>query len=114
MIRIPAGFYEGKPVFTAVGDNQASFLGAVRDLETGIGVNVGTGSQVSVFARSLCAEAAKGGTDVRPFPGGGYLYVGASLNGGKVYERLAAFFAEVCGQFAEKAPELSEIYEKMA
>src|SRR5699024_502909 len=27
-----AGFYEGKPVFTAVGDNQASFLGAVRDL----------------------------------------------------------------------------------
>lgn len=40
--------------------------------------------------------------------------MGASLNGGKVYERLAAFFAEVCGQFAEKAPELSEIYEKMS
>lgn len=109
-----AGFYEGKPVFTAVGDNQASFLGAVRDPETGIGVNVGTGSQVSVFARGLCVEAAKGGTDVRPFPGGGYLYVGASLNGGKVYERLAAFFAEVCGQFAGKVPDLSDIYEKMS
>lgn len=108
-----AGFYEGKPVFAAVGDNQASFLGAVRNPETGISVNVGTGSQVSVFTRRLCAEAAKSGTDIRPFPGGGYLYVGASLNGGKVYERLAAFFAEVCGRFTGTEPDLFNIYEKM-
>ena len=40
--------------------------------------------------------------------------MGASLNGGKVYERLAAFFAEVCGQFAGKMPDLSDIYEKMS
>lgn len=86
-----AGFWEGIPVFCAWGDNQASFYGAVgRDRET-ISVNVGTGSQVSLFdARFTETEAA----ETRPYLDLGYLYVGASLNGGKVYERLAAFWQE--------------------
>ena len=48
--------------------------------------------------------------DIRPFPREGYLYTGASLNGGKVYERLALFFQEVCRQFTGITP---DIYEKM-
>lgn len=36
--------------------------------------------------------------------------MGASLNGGKVYERLAAFFGEVCEQFTGEKP---DIYAKM-
>ncbi len=108
--RTPAGLWKGKPVFSAVGDNQASFLGAVREPESGIGVNVGTGSQVSVYFPRLCETAGRDSVEIRPFPGGGYLYVGASLNGGKVYERLAAFFEEICEQFTGIRP---DVYEKM-
>ena len=106
----PAGFYNGKPVFHALGDNQASFLAAVRSPEDGVGINVGTGSQVSVFSEKFFREAEEHGIDIRPFPGGGYLYVGASLNGGKVYERLAAFFSETCRLFTGSTP---DVYEKM-
>ena len=109
----PVGFYEGKPVLPAVGDNQASFLGAVSDPKTGISVNVGTGSQVSVYAESLWTKPGENGVDVRPFPGGGYLYVGASLNGGKVYERLAAFFREAVSQLSGISPDMDRIYEWM-
>lgn len=104
------GYYKGKKVFSAIGDHQASFLGAVSEPEKSIGINVGTGSQVSVYSPKLCLECMENGTDVRPFPGGGYLYVGASLNGGKVYERLAAFFGEICERFTGEKP---DIYAKM-
>ncbi len=52
------GTYQEIPVFGAVGDNQASFLGAVRDKEKSISVNVGTGSQVSVFSEN-CMKREK-------------------------------------------------------
>lgn len=104
------GYYKGKKVFSTIGDNQASFLGAVSEPEKSIGINVGTGSQVSVYSPKLCVACMENGTDVRPFPGGGYLYVGASLNGGKVYERLAAFFGEICERFTGEKP---DIYAKM-
>ena len=72
-----------------MGDNQASFLGAVKDKEHSVSINVGTGSQVSVYSGEWDPAA---GTDIRPWIDHGYLYVGASLNGGKVYERLAEYF----------------------
>lgn len=103
------GTFRGIPVFCAVGDNQASFLGAVRDKKRSVSVNVGTGSQVSVFSEELY-ETGKG--EVRPFPGGGWLYVGASVNGGKVYERLAVFFKEILDSFGGCA-EHRTVYEVM-
>ncbi len=103
------GFWYEIPVFCAVGDNQSSFLGAVVDKERSISVNVGTGSQVSVFSGEL-HEKGKG--EVRPFPGGGWLYVGASVNGGKAYERLAVFFQEILGFFGILV-EPGEVYEVM-
>lgn len=104
-----AGVFQGIPVFCAVGDNQASFLGAIKDKEGSVSVNVGTGSQVSVFSRELY-ETGEG--EVRPFPGGGWLYVGASVNGGKVYERLAVFFREILDAFGVPA-EQTAVYEAM-
>ncbi len=103
------GTYQGVPVFTAVGDNQASFLGAVKDKERSVSVNVGTGSQVSVFSGELY-ETGKG--EVRPFPGGGWLYVGASVNGGKVYERLSVFVREILEAFGISV-EQAAAYEVM-
>ncbi len=77
----------------AVGDNQASFFGAIQNAEDTVSLNVGTGSQISIYEENLYAVEE---IEVRPFIGKGYLYVGASLNGGKVYERLGKFLEEVC------------------
>lgn len=88
----PAGSYRNVPVYWAVGDNQASFFAAAGGAEDTVSVNVGTGSQVSLFSRQLTA-CERG--EIRPFVKEGYLYVQASLNGGKVYEKLAAFFEEI-------------------
>ena len=55
-------------VAAAIGDNQASFLSAVRDREHDMLVNVGTGSQFSVFS-SRCMTVP--GLETRPMPGRG-------------------------------------------
>lgn len=90
--------YVGKcPIVCACGDNQASFLAAVQNPQDSIGINVGTGSQVSVYYNDYIKIEQ---IDVRPFFNKGYLYVGSSLNGGKVYEHLAKFIAEICLEFA--------------
>lgn len=91
-----AGEWRRVPVSCSVGDNQASFYGAVARPGEQVSINVGTGSQVSVFDSRLIPVQ---GVEIRPFFGKGYLYVGASLNGGKVYERLAAFFEETVEAF---------------
>lgn len=79
------GTYRGARVHAAFGDNQCSFLGSVEDYRRDVCINVGTGQQVSCF--SPVREEA-GSTEVRSFFDLGYLYVGVSQNGGKVYERL--------------------------
>ena len=77
------------PVFPALGDNQASFLGATADKEHMASVNVGTGSQISVFVSSF---RRIDGIDLRPLPFGGYIGVGAGLCGGRAYAVLREFF----------------------
>jgi sedoheptulokinase len=87
----------GMPVFAAAGDNQASFLGSVRDARATALFNVGTGSQVSVPVDTAVEIP---GLDVRPFPFGGYLAVGAALCGGNAYALLRTFFERTLRLFA--------------
>jgi sedoheptulokinase len=87
---------DGKPVACAIGDNQASFIGAVPSLDRTLLVNIGTGAQVSVYAAAPDAALP---LEARPFPGGGYLLVGASLGGGKSYALLERFFRDTCRIF---------------
>jgi sedoheptulokinase len=82
----------GIPVCTAIGDNQASFLGAVRDADSSILVNVGTGSQISLVNHGT--EKAEG-LELRPFFEDRFLLVGASLSGGRTYALLEEFFQGV-------------------
>lgn len=81
----------GIPVFAAIGDNQASFLGAAEGRSDAILVNVGTGSQISVFSGEYMGTAT---LETRPFPDGGWLLVGASLCGGRSYALLENFFRQ--------------------
>ena len=79
------------PVYTAIGDNQAAFLGAVDDRKHTLLVNVGTGSQVAVFTPGYLSVP---GLETRPYPGGGNLLVGAALCGGRSYALLENFFRQ--------------------
>lgn len=95
------------PVYTAIGDNQASFLGATDgDIHTML-VNVGTGSQFSVYTENYMTCP---GLETRPFPGG-YLLVGASLCGGRAYALLESFLRSVVQEIGGTASE--NCYEAM-
>ncbi|MUG69473.1 sedoheptulokinase [Paenibacillus validus] len=101
---------DGKLVACAIGDNQASFLGAVKTLKGSLLFNIGTGAQVSAFS----PEAMEGeGIEARPCPGGGYLLVGASLNGGKSYALLERFFRETCRAFMPEFGDGRSLYARM-
>ena len=88
------GDYCGIPVTTAIGDNQASFMGSVKNGREEILVNVGTGGQISMYADHVIK-----GEDIetRPLIGDGYIAAGSSLCGGRAYAILADFFRE-CAQ----------------
>ena len=86
------GKYQGKiAVAAAIGDNQASFLGTTGGKREGMLLNVGTGSQFSAYSDVYITADD---LETRPFPGGGYLLVGASLCGGRAYALLEKFFRE--------------------
>lgn len=88
---VSLGTYQGIPVYTAIGDNQASFLGAVEDAENSVLVNIGTGAQVSVCSDSFLQEEE---IETRPYLGNHYLLVGSSLCGGRAYALLESFFRQ--------------------
>lgn len=81
----------GIPVYAAIGDNQAAFLGAVGQQQDALLVNVGTGSQIAVYSPEYISVS---GLETRPFPDGGWLLVGASLCGGRSYALLENFFRQ--------------------
>ena len=81
----------GVPVYVGIGDNQASFLGATGGRTDALLVNVGTGSQISVYSPAYLKTDT---LETRPFPDGGWLLVGASLCGGRSYAILENFFRE--------------------
>ncbi|MDO5539691.1 MAG: FGGY family carbohydrate kinase [Eubacteriales bacterium] len=85
------GTYKGRKVTVAVGDNQASFLGAVGLEKNTLLVNVGTGAQISVLSDYFYES---GRIEARPLTGGKFILVGASLCGGRAYAILEKFFRE--------------------
>lgn len=89
--------YRGCLVSVAIGDNQASFLGSVHDMENSVLVNIGTGGQISVLS-DHCFTTEN--IEARPLMKGRYLLAGSSLCGGRAYATLEKFFqtyAEAAG-----------------
>ena len=93
----------GRPVTVALGDNQASFLGAVGQPAGTLLVNMGTGGQVSVYSPDYLETEA---LETRPFPDGGWLLVGASLAGGRSYALLEQFFRQVAAMAGSETDSL--------
>lgn len=80
-----SGLPEGVPVCNAIGDNQASVLGSVADLDRSILLNLGTGGQISWVVPSFRRAA---GMETRYLPRKRFMLVGASLCGGRAYAWL--------------------------
>jgi sedoheptulokinase len=88
-----AGYYNSTvPVYSAIGDNQAGFIGSVIDRKKSIHLTIGTSSQLSVYTNDFVKVE---GLDTRPFPGGGYILVGAALSGGQSLAVLQTLFSDV-------------------
>jgi len=108
---------DGIPVSAAIGDNQASFAGSVAETQSSILVNIGTGSQISVFSPEPSKTPA---LETRPFSKDGYLLVGASLCGGRAFALLEEFFRETvksagfeCKSMYPAMDKLSQNFEEL-
>lgn len=83
---------DGIPVGVAIGDNQASFLGSVSNMEESLLVNVGTGSQISCLVDKIPENSE---LDCRPLLDNSFILAGSSLCGGRSYAILESFLREV-------------------
>ena len=104
-----SGLPAGTPVFAAIGDHQASFLGSVADRRNSVLVNVGTGAQVAMFTDGVEFVAP---IELRPFPCGGNLLSNVGLAGGWSYQVLEQFFADVGRRVFQSVPTV-KLYEVM-
>ena len=85
------GYYNDRiPVSIAIGDNQASFIGSVCDLDSCILVNVGTGSQISFVSKDQVNDIL----ELRPCANNKFISVGSSLCGGRAFAALENFFRD--------------------
>ena len=102
---------DGIPVAVPIGDNPASYLGVTEGRDAVL-VNVGTGSQISVHTPHPVPLA---GLEVRPYPLGGYLQVGAALCGGRAWAMTERFFSDalfaLTGQRREVYADLDKLLD---
>ena len=82
------------PVCVAVGDNQASFIGSVRDTSSDVLINFGTGSQISFMTEQKYAGDVDN-AEIRPFHRNNNLFVGSALCGGRAFSLLEKFIRSV-------------------
>ena len=102
------GTFRGIPVSLAVGDNQASFLGSVREKD-GLLLNLGTGGQLSALADP---GNVPDGLEARPYFAGKTLAAYSSLAGGRAYAMLEAFVRSLTGSEKPVYPLLNALAEK--
>ncbi|MDR3107317.1 MAG: hypothetical protein LBU05_03860, partial [Bifidobacteriaceae bacterium] len=103
----PLGEYRGLAIVPAIGDNQASYLGAAG-MAGGLLINIGTGSQISLTSGATIRTVD--GLETRPHVAGNYLLVGSALCGGAAYRQLCDFFA-ACAGLAGARVDGPDLYE---
>lgn len=106
--------FENVPVMASLGDNQASFIGSVRNLRDTVLLNIGTGSQVS-FGTGEFYET-EGSIELRPCTKDSYILAGSGLCGGRAYAMLEQFYRQIAEMAGENSVKdsLYEIMEKQA
>ncbi len=99
---------QGIAVSAGVGDNQASVIGSVKDVQKSVLINVGTGAQVSVGADHWIDAKH---VELRPVTGDAYLLVGSSLCGGRAYAAMEQFLRRTVMLMTGEDP--GSLYQKM-
>lgn len=113
-VGLPAGI----PIYNALGDTQASFLGAclphaaaaVEELTHAIFLNIGTGGQICWAVRPF--QMPTEAVETRPLLPGWYLRVGASLCGGAAYAWLNRTVRAWLSEFGIELDE-DAVYERL-
>lgn len=105
---IPAG----TPVAAALGDNQASLLATLTDMDQDLALTLGTGGQLSAVVKSS-ATVPHGTCELRPFPGDRMLLVAAVLSGGSAWAWLAHTVQQWLQTFGVSTVNESEIYQRL-
>lgn len=106
-----AGNYKNIPVAVAIGDNQASFIGAVEKPYETVLANIGTGSQIS-FMSDFCET--DGQLELRPLFKDKYILCGSTLCGGASYALLECFFRSYVKATHFEASSQYDILNKLA
>lgn len=106
------GMYNGIPVGSAIGDNQASFYGSVKNGENSALLNFGTGSQISVIIDK--AKEVDKSLEIRPYMFGKFLLCGSALCGGRAYSILEKFFGAYALLINESAGSQYEVMNNLA
>ena len=83
---------DGIPVSCGIGDNQASFIGSVREADSSVLVNMGTGGQISM--KGFTHHPAED-LEMRPIIDDAYIIAGSMLCGGRAYAMLEGFIRDV-------------------
>ena len=106
-LTMPLQVAMGIPVYAAIGDNQASFLGAAGGRTDALLINMGTGGQVSMsgFTRVPLEDL-----EMRPIVNDAYLIAGSMLCGGRAYAMLEGFIRDVASLSGYEG---SKLYEAM-
>ena len=108
------GEYRGVPVCAAIGDNQAAFIGAVRDQDVSALANFGTGSQISLAIPPDTAVKTSRSLELRPFLEDKMLASGSALYGGAAYALLERFFRTYAAEAGFGGEEQYEILNRLA
>lgn len=113
------GIAAGTPVCNAIGDNQASVIGSMADMQNSLLLNLGTGGQIS-WAVDEFVRAP--GMETRYLPWGAgrlpnafagrFMLVGASLCGGRAYAWLNDVVRDWLGEFGCKV-DREQAYERL-
>lgn len=103
------GLPAGTPVCNAIGDNQASVLGSIAQMDKSVLVNLGTGGQISWAVPAFCRAE---GMETRYLPMKRYLLVGASLCGGRAFTWLNDVVRDWIAPFGA-VPDRETVYARL-
>jgi sedoheptulokinase len=104
------GYYKNIPVFVGLGDNQASVLGSISQIDEMALINLGTGGQVSLV---LTNENISPDVETRVFVESKKLAVGVTLCSGKAYEIMMRFIKDIGKIYFNKLLDEKTIYALM-
>jgi len=110
------GLPAGLPVAVALGDNQASLLATLHEPERELAMTLGTGGQLSAILPAgtpVPWELLAATHEYRPFPGGRFAVVAASLCGGAAWAWLPERIAHWARELHIPCPAADELFARL-